>query len=89
MVSSANFKSLTEWSLGVQSFVYREKSQNSTFSKVWNFRGRDLGAEYVDWLSSCRIAFQPPYLHSKKYIYYCYCVMKCSFKSISSQKLVV
>ncbi len=27
MVSSANFKSLTEWSLGVQSFVYREKSR--------------------------------------------------------------
>ena len=30
-------------------------SRGSTFSKVRNFRGRDLSAKHADWLSSCSI----------------------------------
>ncbi len=43
-------------------------SQSSTFSKVQNFRGWDLGAEHADWLRSRSIVFQPPFIRN---FYYC------------------
>ncbi len=36
----------------------------STFSKVQNFRGRDLGAQYADWLSSRSIISTTIYSHN-------------------------
>ncbi len=79
--------------LGRYSVCFHRRNQDlnkvlGTFSKVLNFRGRDLGPEHADWLTLCSTVFQPTY-SLIYFLYYCYCVMKCSFKSVSGENVVV